>query len=62
MATKLVVEPIFETDFQEASFGFRPMRSAKQALTVSERRTTAKEIGWLTSTSKRTSIPSIKRS
>lgn len=32
MATKLVVEPIFEVDFQEASFGFRPKRSAKGAL------------------------------
>ncbi|MEK8129456.1 group II intron reverse transcriptase/maturase [Paenibacillus filicis] len=32
MATKLVVEPIFEADFQEASFGFRPKRSAKGAL------------------------------
>ncbi|WP_246608669.1 group II intron reverse transcriptase/maturase [Paenibacillus agaridevorans] len=32
MATKLVVEPIFEADFQESSFGFRPKRSAKGAL------------------------------
>ena len=32
MATKLIVEPIFEADFQESSFGFRPKRSAKQAL------------------------------
>ena len=32
MATKLVIEPIFEADFQESSFGFRPGRSAKQAL------------------------------
>ena len=32
MATKLVIEPIFEADFQEVSFGFRPKRSAKQAL------------------------------
>ncbi|MBB3114706.1 group II intron reverse transcriptase/maturase [Paenibacillus phyllosphaerae] len=32
MATKLVIEPIFEADFQETSFGFRPKRSAKQAL------------------------------
>lgn len=32
MATKLVIEPIFEMDFQEVSFGFRPKRSAKQAL------------------------------
>jgi len=32
MATKLVIEPIFEADFQDTSFGFRPKRSAKQAL------------------------------
>jgi group II intron reverse transcriptase/maturase len=32
MAAKLVIEPIFEADFQESSFGFRPKRSAKQAL------------------------------
>jgi retron-type reverse transcriptase len=37
MAAKLVMEPIFEADFQESSFGFRPKRSAKQAL--DERRT-----------------------
>ncbi|WP_454192739.1 group II intron reverse transcriptase/maturase [Paenibacillus sp. Marseille-Q7038] len=29
---KLVMEPIFEADFQESSFGFRPKRSAKGAL------------------------------
>lgn len=32
MAAKLVIEPIFEVDFQETSFGFRPKRGAKQAL------------------------------
>lgn len=32
MATKLVIEPIFEADFGEVSFGFRPKRSAKGAL------------------------------
>jgi RNA-directed DNA polymerase len=32
MATKLVIEPIFEANFKECSFGFRPGRSAKQAL------------------------------
>ncbi|MGF7049274.1 retron-type reverse transcriptase, partial [Paenibacillus sp. DS2015] len=32
MATKLIIEPIFEADFQGSSFGFRPRRSAKQAL------------------------------
>jgi RNA-directed DNA polymerase len=32
MAAKLVIEPIFEADFQDSSFGFRPKRSATQAL------------------------------
>lgn len=32
MATKLVIEPLFEADFQPCSFGFRPKRSATQAL------------------------------
>jgi len=32
MATKLVVEPIFEADFRGCSYGFRPKRSATQAL------------------------------
>lgn len=32
MATKLVIEPIFEADFKDCSYGFRPRRSATQAL------------------------------
>src|ERR1041385_7242757 len=32
MAAKLVIEPIFEADFQPCSYGFRPKRSAQQAL------------------------------
>ena len=32
MAAKIVVEPIFEADFLECSYGFRPKRSATQAL------------------------------
>jgi group II intron reverse transcriptase/maturase len=32
MATKLVIEPIFEADFQASSYGFRPRKSATQAL------------------------------
>jgi len=32
MATKLVLEPIFEADFRASSYGFRPKRSATQAL------------------------------
>lgn len=31
-ATKLVIEPIFEADFKESSYGFRPKRNAHQAL------------------------------
>ncbi len=34
MAAKLVLEPIFEADFRRASYGFRPKRSATQALEV----------------------------
>ena len=32
MATKLVIEPIFEADFQPSSWGFRPRRGATQAM------------------------------
>lgn len=33
-ATKMVIEPIFEADFKECSFGFRPDRNQHQALEV----------------------------
>jgi RNA-directed DNA polymerase len=32
MAALLILEPIFEADFEECSYGFRPRRSAHQAL------------------------------
>lgn len=32
MATLLILEPIFEADFEDCSYGFRPDRSAHQAL------------------------------
>src|SRR5215470_7445375 len=32
MAAKIVIEPIFEADFHTCSYGFRPKRSATQAL------------------------------
>jgi group II intron reverse transcriptase/maturase len=32
MAVKIVIEPIFEADFQDCSYGFRPKRSAHLAL------------------------------
>ena len=31
-AVKLVIEPLFEASFREGSYGFRPKRSAKQAI------------------------------
>lgn len=31
-AVKIVIEPVFEADFQENSYGFRPNRSAHQAM------------------------------
>jgi len=31
-ACKMIIEPIFEADFQESSYGFRPRRSAKDAV------------------------------
>ncbi len=32
MAAKLVTEPIFEADFKESSYGFRPKKNSRQAL------------------------------
>ena len=32
MAASLILEPIFEADFEDCSYGFRPGRSAHQAL------------------------------
>jgi retron-type reverse transcriptase len=32
LATLLILEPIFEADFEDCSCGFRPQRSAQQAL------------------------------
>lgn len=32
MATKIAIEPVFEADFKDCSYGFRPKKSAKQAL------------------------------
>lgn len=32
MAVKLVTEPIFEADFDEAAYGYRPRRNAEQAI------------------------------
>ncbi len=31
-ALKLILEPIFEADFQDGSYGYRPKRTAHQAI------------------------------
>lgn len=40
MAVKLIIEPIFEANFLECSHGFRPERSAKQAVDIIRRKVT----------------------
>jgi len=42
MATKLVIEPIFETNFLDCSHGFRPGRSAHDAIRMIDRMITFK--------------------
>ena len=32
MAAKIAIEPVYEADFKDCSYGFRPKRGAKQAL------------------------------
>ncbi|MGE5605700.1 MAG: group II intron reverse transcriptase/maturase [Bacteroidota bacterium] len=34
MSCKMVIEPIFEADFEDSSYGFRPKRSAHDAITA----------------------------
>jgi group II intron reverse transcriptase/maturase len=46
MACKLMIEPLFEADFKECSYGFRPKRSAHQALDRI-RKDTAKKGWWV---------------
>ncbi|TBL68347.1 group II intron reverse transcriptase/maturase [Paenibacillus thalictri] len=46
MATKLMIEPIFETDFKECSYGFRPKRDAKGAIRHI-RRAVKKGVYWV---------------
>ncbi len=31
---KMIIEPIFEADFEDSSYGFRPNRSSKDAITA----------------------------
>ena len=48
MAAKMVIEPIFEADFQPCSYGFRPKRSATQALeAIRKRATGGTTLSWM---------------
>ncbi|HEX2925077.1 MAG TPA: reverse transcriptase domain-containing protein [Ruminiclostridium sp.] len=44
MAVKIVIEPLFEADFKDCSYGFRPKRNAHQALDRIRKDTANK--GW----------------
>jgi group II intron reverse transcriptase/maturase len=46
-AVKMVLEPIYEQDFEFFSFGFRPKRSAHQALDLIWRQAMTQNIGWI---------------
>jgi len=45
MATKMVIEPIFEADFKDCSYGFRPKRNAHQA--IAQIRKASKKAYWV---------------
>jgi len=46
MAVKIAIEPVFEADFKDCSYGFRPKRNAHQALDRI-RKDTAKKGWWV---------------
>jgi RNA-directed DNA polymerase len=41
MAVKLVIEPLFEADFMPCSFGFRPEKTPRMALSIIAEKTQA---------------------
>jgi RNA-directed DNA polymerase len=47
MATKIVLESIFEADFKDCSFGFRPKRSAKQAIERIDKVVNYERVYWV---------------
>jgi hypothetical protein len=54
-AVKVVIEPVFEADFQPSSFGFRPRRAAHDALQVLIDECSRAGGGWWRRTSPRAS-------
>lgn len=47
MATKIVLESVFEADFKDCSFGFRPKRSAKQAIERIDKVVNYERVYWV---------------
>jgi len=47
MAAKIVLEPIFEADFQDCSFGFRPKRSAHDAIRRIRETAEQRKVSWV---------------
>lgn len=47
MATKIVLEPIFEADFRDCSYGFRPKRSAHDAIRRIRKTAERDNIHWV---------------
>lgn len=47
MAVKMVIEPIFEADFKECSYGFRPKRDGHGAAIRYIRRAVKKGVYWV---------------
>jgi RNA-directed DNA polymerase len=60
-ALKLVLEPIFEVDFQQCSYGFRPGRRTQDAIAEIQRITFPPTSGSWRATSRRASTASITR-
>jgi RNA-directed DNA polymerase len=47
MATKIILEAVFEADFKDCSFGFRPKRSAKQAIERIDKVVNYERVYWV---------------
>lgn len=47
MAVKIVIEPIFEADFEDCSFGFRPKRNQHQAIRRIREMAKADKVTWV---------------
>ena len=47
MAAKMIMEPVFEADFKDCSFGFRPKRSAKGAMQRIQKAVNYGRVHWV---------------